>query len=839
MFCVDAQVLETRAMLSAVAPAPAIVPPPPDITSQQMQQQMQQTQQMQQQMQTTTTNTTNTTNNTVTVQTNQTTNGSSPAGTWTPLTNVAPDPFGTGTMMLLPDGRVMVEGDNVSNQWFALSPDSKGNYINGTWTTLASMSTQRLYFGSNVLPSGKVFVQGGEYSGPIGAQNITNTGEIYDPATNTWSTIATFPQPQFGDDPTIVLPNGQILAGYIFDGRTFLYDPTANTWTQTVGSKLGGDRSDEETWVMLSNGNILSYDVFANRDGGAASAQMYNFSGPNAGTWTDAGVVPVSLTDIANFGAELGPAALLPDGRVFQIGANGHTAIYTPSTNTWVKGPDVPGLFQADDAPGAMLPNGHFLFAADSPVDQFGIAGIFNAPTKLFDFDPVANTITNVTPGGTLGFTLSQNPAFTDRMLVLPNGHILMSTGVDNQLWDYNPTGAPNNAWRPTITNVSLTGNTFTVTGTQLNGLSQGASYGDDAEMDSNYPIFRLTDQFGNATYAVSSNWTPGVATGSSVVTAQFTLPAGLNASGTYKLDAIANGIASSDFTLNLLGAPQNVTATALNPTTAQVSWSPVVGADLGYQVYMVTGTGNVLVGTASSTQTTAVASGLTMGSVNTLFVRALSSTYVPGQADSIHVQVTTPQGLQAPQNVQVFALSPTTAYVSWNAVVGADLGYAVFMVTGTGNVQVATAPGGTTNATATGLPAGTTVVLFVRALSDNFFPFTADSSTVSVVMPAPLAAPSPTFSNITTTTAVLSWLPVATADGYRVYEMINGQKVLVDSLNSSVTSVLITGLTPGSTTSFLVEAFRGTVVSDSSWVSVITLLAALQSPISNQHPLN
>jgi hypothetical protein len=35
------------------------------------------------------------------------------------------------------------------------------------------------------------------------------------------------------------------------------------------------------------------------------------------------------------------------------------------------------------------------LFAADTPL--------FNAPTEIFDFDPVANTITDVTPTGTLG----------------------------------------------------------------------------------------------------------------------------------------------------------------------------------------------------------------------------------------------------------------------------------------------------------------------------------------------------------------------------------------------------------------------------------------------------
>jgi len=37
----------------------------------------------------------------------------------------------------------------------------------------------------------------------------TNTGEIYNPATNSWATIANFPQSQFGDDPSTLLPDGR------------------------------------------------------------------------------------------------------------------------------------------------------------------------------------------------------------------------------------------------------------------------------------------------------------------------------------------------------------------------------------------------------------------------------------------------------------------------------------------------------------------------------------------------------------------------------------------------------------------------------------------------------
>ena len=69
-------------------------------------------------------------------------------------------------MLLLTDGTVMVQNGNDTKSWMRLTPDIKGNYAAGSWTLLKSMSLARLYFASQVLPSGKVWVLGGEYSGP-------------------------------------------------------------------------------------------------------------------------------------------------------------------------------------------------------------------------------------------------------------------------------------------------------------------------------------------------------------------------------------------------------------------------------------------------------------------------------------------------------------------------------------------------------------------------------------------------------------------------------------------------------------------------------------------------
>jgi hypothetical protein len=51
------------------------------------------------------------------------------------------------------------------------------------------MSLERSSCSADVLPDGRVFVLGGEYSGPQAQKNWANTGEIYDPVTDSWSGI--------------------------------------------------------------------------------------------------------------------------------------------------------------------------------------------------------------------------------------------------------------------------------------------------------------------------------------------------------------------------------------------------------------------------------------------------------------------------------------------------------------------------------------------------------------------------------------------------------------------------------------------------------------------------
>ena len=147
--------------------------------------------------------------------------------------------------------------------------------------------------------------------------------------------------------------------------------------------------------------------------------------------------------------------------------------------------------------------------------------------------------------------------------LVLPNGQILM-TDFSNIAEVYTPTGSPNPAWAPTISSVPTTlslGTSYQVSGTQLNGLSQGAAYGDDVQGATNYPLVQIVNNStGHVFYAATSNFsTRSIAPGQAGSTS-FQVASGTE-TGASTLRVIANGIAS-----------QAVAVTIVNGTALTVS---------------------------------------------------------------------------------------------------------------------------------------------------------------------------------------------------------------------------------------------------------------------------
>jgi hypothetical protein len=86
----------------------------------------------------------------------------------------------------------------------------------------------------------------------------------------------------------------------------------------------------------------------------------------------------------------------------------------------------------------------------------------------------------------------------------------------------------------------------YSISGTQFNGLTQGAAYGDDFQDATNYPLVRIVNNAtGHVFYCrTHGHSTMGVATGNARVSTTFDVPAGIEL-GPSKLYVVANGIPS------------------------------------------------------------------------------------------------------------------------------------------------------------------------------------------------------------------------------------------------------------------------------------------------------
>jgi hypothetical protein len=477
-------------------------------------------------------------------------------GSWLPLAH--PAPGGVETMLLLSDGTVLAQGGGGAS-WYQLIPNN-GGYTNGNWSTNpAAMHYSRLYYSSDVLPNGEVFVAGAEYG------TGTTNAEIYDPVANIWNII---PVPNgiinknnsiggqgqntagFIDSGSSLLNNGQVLVmpvGNFYSGETTTYDPVANTWSTATLKNRGNE--DEACSVRLPDESILVVDS------GGTSSERYI---PSLNVWTNDATVPVPLYD--SYGTEQGPGFLLPNGNAFFIGSAPYTAIYTPSGGTshgsWIAGPNIPGNLGAPDAPACMMNNGKIVCAlSQTPFSLNGTNDIFTIPSYFYEYDYSSGPIGAFTqihaPGG--GYSRGEW-TFNDRMLQLPDGTVLFTDG-GNQLYCYVPDGSPLPAGRPTIYGVTWNaGGSLHITGTLFNGISCGAAYGDDAQMDSNYPLVKFTSG-GTVYFGRTYNWSSTSLQSGQLVSTEVQVPAGvLTSGGAWTLQVVCNGNASGGVTFNSPG---------------------------------------------------------------------------------------------------------------------------------------------------------------------------------------------------------------------------------------------------------------------------------------------
>jgi uncharacterized protein (DUF3820 family) len=508
---------------------------------------------------------------------------------WTALAHAPGDHL--DTCLLLTDGTVMCHV-YATNRWDRLTPDASGSYQNGTWSAMPAMPNGNdpnnrffscvdcvyapLFYASAVLKDDRAIVIGGEDNGdPLLDPNAhvwTNIGFIYDPVSDSWSNQLSevFGGGNMGDTQSVILQDGTFLLASILDNNIESLNFATGVFTAKNPTGKADTRNDEEGWTILSDGTVLT--VSSNV---ASQFQRYT---PSTNAWGAAGATPVNLADTgagSGENQEVGPCVLRPDNKVFCFTGNaaGQNALYTPSSNTWshTANMDFPASplgdhFAVPDGPAAALPNGNILVMASTMHPfQFGDA---NPPSHFYEVSLSTNALTQVadTPNA------ASFSSYQGRMLVLPTGQVLLTAynqelppGPVDEVMLYSNGGAPQSTWRPTITNAPSTlarGGVYTISGTLFNGFTEGATYGDDAQMSTNYPLVRITNQtthhvFYARTYNHSRMGIEPVGNGSTVTT-NFQVPRSFETSGSSTIEVVSNGIASTTRTVTSGACPTN-----------------------------------------------------------------------------------------------------------------------------------------------------------------------------------------------------------------------------------------------------------------------------------------
>ena len=277
------------------------------------------------------------------------------ARTWTETGDIGTPRHGhTGTLLDGPAcrsaappshcGKVLVTGgypSNLPGNQPVLAGAELYDPGSGTWAPTGAMNVRRTLHPAILLDGpacheasapgycGKVLVVGGrtcDLAPPAGcATTRTNTAELYDPATGTWTPTGAMVSQRSNFDLAI-LPDGTVLAagGFGTGASTTaeIYDPAIGGWEPTGSGLRSRTRASA---AVLGDGRVLATSGF----GAANSSDIYN---PATRLWTPAADMVTSYRFNYNY-------AELPSGKVlFAGGGSGgeSSEAYDPARNEWV-----------------------------------------------------------------------------------------------------------------------------------------------------------------------------------------------------------------------------------------------------------------------------------------------------------------------------------------------------------------------------------------------------------------------------------------------------------------------------------------------------------------------
>ena len=225
--------------------------------------------------------------------------------------------------VLMPDGKVFVTGGLPGSGNAGAGPSRNSTEIydptTETWTVKANLIQKRGVHKAVLLNDGNVLVVGGQSSSITGMTHY-NTGEVYDPSINAFSSVSNnmtegraFPLAILLNDGNVLVAGGENVSGV--SNTADIYDPITNTFTQVGNMTV---RRAYSTATLLNNGKVLVV--------GGEGADIYD---PITETFSYVGNMSVTRWNHT--------ATKLNDGNVLIAGGHPHNSaeIFDPIANTF------------------------------------------------------------------------------------------------------------------------------------------------------------------------------------------------------------------------------------------------------------------------------------------------------------------------------------------------------------------------------------------------------------------------------------------------------------------------------------------------------------------------
>jgi Kelch motif/Galactose oxidase, central domain len=171
------------------------------------------------------------------------------------------------TATLLQNGKVLVaRGSNDGDLLDSLSSAELYDPSSGTWAVVASLNASSVDHTATLLPDGSVLVAGG-YTGWVGGGQSLAVSELFDPASETWSTVGSVVVPRYSHTATLLATGDVLIAGgvtatghhperiqYSNVDQSEVFDTGAALWSSQGNlnfARLG------HTATLLPNGTVL------------------------------------------------------------------------------------------------------------------------------------------------------------------------------------------------------------------------------------------------------------------------------------------------------------------------------------------------------------------------------------------------------------------------------------------------------------------------------------------------------------------------------------------------------------------------------------------------------